>query len=163
MGLRVPSCWHSCFHEGVQAPGSPVGSCSLPVSSRSEFKAPEPSEHRRVGWAPGSHPSLLPALAVRSGSALTPRAWRGGGPAWLGLGGGPAQPCEVPAEFTYKQRQAQSPESRGRPGWPGAEPGGGPAPGLSLPESPGGVRGRTPLCSGALAPGPALCGMPRVG
>lgn len=51
--------------------------------------------------------------------------------------GGLAQPQEVPAKFTYKQRQAQSPgepgEARLAQGRAGRRA---PAPGLVLPESP---------------------------
>lgn len=40
--LRVPSCRHSYFHEGVQAQGGPAGSRSFPACACSESKALEP-------------------------------------------------------------------------------------------------------------------------
>ena len=75
---------------------------------------------------------------------------------WLVLGRESCQTQEVPAKFIYKQRQAQSPgEPRGGPGWPGAEPGGGPWPrGSSCPSYPAGSEAALPPCSQALAPGP---------
>lgn len=127
-GAPSPLLLALLFPRGSPGPGSPVGSCSLPVSSRSEFKAPEPSEHRRVGWAPGS-PPVSPSHPDRPlRSCSDPACVAGRRPSMAGAGrGGLAQPQEVPAKFTYKQRQAQSP----------GEPGGGQAgPGQSREEGP---------------------------